>query len=163
MRWTNEQQALIVKYRGTNAPSPTLLTRIPEGDRRYKCPVCHLVLSSADLIEGRCPVCGEAEALRIMCPLDHTHCSHGVIESLAYCPLCGEPVCPECGSHDVAQMSRVTGYIQAVGGWNSGKRQELKDRSRYDPFDLAAVPAPAAAKVPPPPVHALPAPIEVAD
>ena len=66
MRWTNEQQALIVKYRGTNAPSPTLLTRIPEGDRRYKCPVCHLVLSSADLIEGRCPVCGESAGLRIM-------------------------------------------------------------------------------------------------
>ena len=66
MRWTNEQQALIVKYRGTNAPSPTNLTRIPEGDRRYKCLGCHLVLSLPDLDEGRCPVCGESAGLGIM-------------------------------------------------------------------------------------------------
>jgi len=165
MRWTNEQQALIVKYRGTNAPSPTNLTRIPEGDRRYKCPVCHLVLSPADLDEGRCPVCGESAGLRIMCPLDHTHCPHAVVESLAYCPLCGEPVCPECGSHDVSQMSRVTGYMAAVSGWNRGKAQELKDRARYTPSDLAEIapPAPVPAKVQPLPAHALPAPVEVAD
>jgi anaerobic ribonucleoside-triphosphate reductase len=41
-------------------------------------------------------------------------------------------MCPKCESHDVAQISRVTGYIQEVGGWNVGKQQELKDRKRYD-------------------------------
>ena len=56
---SNEQQALIAKYRGTNPPSRKHLTRIPERDRRYKCPVCHLVLSSSDLQDGACPVCGE--------------------------------------------------------------------------------------------------------
>jgi len=31
----------------------------------------------------------------------------------------------------VEHLSRVTGYIQAVSGWNEGKKQELKDRKRY--------------------------------
>ena len=35
------------------------------------------------------------------------------------------------GSHDVVQISRVTGYLQDVSGWNAGKQQELKDRVRY--------------------------------
>jgi len=60
-------------------------------------------------------------------------------------------------------MSRITGYIGDLSGWNNAKRAEIRDRVRYDPFDLAAVPAPAPAKVPPPPVHTPPAPIEVAD
>jgi anaerobic ribonucleoside-triphosphate reductase len=29
------------------------------------------------------------------------------------------------------QISRVTGYLQDVAGWNAGKQQELKDRVRY--------------------------------
>ena len=40
--------------------------------------------------------------------------------------------CPSCGSEDVDHISRITGYLQAVSGWNSAKRQELKDRKRYD-------------------------------
>ena len=39
--------------------------------------------------------------------------------------------CPNCSSEDVEQLSRVTGYIQAVSGWNEAKKQELKDRKRY--------------------------------
>ena len=39
--------------------------------------------------------------------------------------------CPNCGSEDVEQLSRVTGYIQAVSGWSEAKKQELKDRKRY--------------------------------
>jgi ribonucleoside-triphosphate reductase len=39
--------------------------------------------------------------------------------------------CENCGSDNVEQLSRVTGYIQAVGGWNAAKKQELKDRQRY--------------------------------
>jgi anaerobic ribonucleoside-triphosphate reductase len=46
--------------------------------------------------------------------------------------MCGEAVCPECGSHDVTQISRVTGYLQDVSGWNAGKQQELKDRTHYN-------------------------------
>jgi anaerobic ribonucleoside-triphosphate reductase len=40
--------------------------------------------------------------------------------------------CPSCGSPDVEHISRITGYLQAVSGWNNAKRQELKDRKRYD-------------------------------
>jgi ribonucleoside-triphosphate reductase len=44
--------------------------------------------------------------------------------------------CENCGSTNVEQMSRVTGYVQAVGGWNNGKRQELEDRMRYSSSDM---------------------------
>jgi anaerobic ribonucleoside-triphosphate reductase len=40
--------------------------------------------------------------------------------------------CPNCSSTQVDHISRITGYLQAVSGWNSAKRQELKDRKRYD-------------------------------
>ena len=39
--------------------------------------------------------------------------------------------CPNCGSTNVEHLSRVTGYLQDVSGWNAGKQQELKDRKRY--------------------------------
>ena len=66
-----------------------------------------------------------------MCPNDNNECGHDVIDGIAYCDLCGAPMCPECGCHDVSQISRVTGYLQEVAGWNAGKAQELKDRTRY--------------------------------
>ncbi len=40
--------------------------------------------------------------------------------------------CPKCGSDNVQHLSRITGYLQNVEGWNAGKKQELKDRARYD-------------------------------
>jgi anaerobic ribonucleoside-triphosphate reductase len=40
--------------------------------------------------------------------------------------------CPNCGSSEVDHISRITGYLQAVSGWNSAKRQELEDRKRYN-------------------------------
>jgi anaerobic ribonucleoside-triphosphate reductase/intein/homing endonuclease len=40
--------------------------------------------------------------------------------------------CPRCGSNEVQHLSRITGYLQSVDGWNKGKRQELLDRKRYD-------------------------------
>jgi ribonucleoside-triphosphate reductase len=39
--------------------------------------------------------------------------------------------CPNCGSENVDHISRITGYLQAVSGWNSAKRQELRDRKKY--------------------------------
>jgi len=44
--------------------------------------------------------------------------------------------CPNCGSTDVEQISRVTGYLQAVSGWNAAKKQELEDRKRYGEADM---------------------------
>ncbi|MFZ2411860.1 MAG: anaerobic ribonucleoside-triphosphate reductase [Candidatus Methanoperedens sp.] len=40
--------------------------------------------------------------------------------------------CLECGSEHIEKLSRVTGYIQAVSGFNFGKQEELRDRKRHD-------------------------------
>lgn len=54
------------------------------------------------------------------------------VPGLAYCEVCGEAMCPVCGRHHVTQLSRVTGYVGAVGGFNEGKKQEVRDRKRHD-------------------------------
>ncbi len=118
MEWSEEQKKIVDKYRN--------IENIPPQERKYKCPACHYVVDTIP-----CPACGE-HRLKVMCPLDHTHCAHDIVSGIEYCPLCHEAVCPLCGSHDVVQISRVTGYLQDVSGWNAGKRQELKDRVRYD-------------------------------
>jgi anaerobic ribonucleoside-triphosphate reductase len=57
-------------------------------------------------------------------------------KDLTVCSGCGKvtsPIlenCPYCGSNKVEWWSRVTGYYQAVSGWNNGKKQELLDRYR---------------------------------
>ncbi len=55
---------------------------------------------------------------------------------LTICNGCGRvtsPIreqCPYCGSSQVEWWSRVTGYYQAVSGWNESKKKELRDRYR---------------------------------
>jgi anaerobic ribonucleoside-triphosphate reductase len=71
-----------------------------------------------------------------MCEKDYNHCSHDIVDGIAYCPVCKQPMCPECCSHDVSQVSRVTGYLSDVKGWNNAKKQELKDRHRYDDLKI---------------------------
>jgi ribonucleoside-triphosphate reductase len=44
--------------------------------------------------------------------------------------------CDNCGSSNIEQLSRVTGYIQSVSGWNAAKKQELADRMRYGSADM---------------------------
>jgi ribonucleoside-triphosphate reductase len=57
-------------------------------------------------------------------------------KDLTICNNCGKvtsPIyeqCPHCGSSQVEWWSRVTGYYQAVSGWNEGKKKELMDRHR---------------------------------
>lgn len=41
--------------------------------------------------------------------------------------------CPKCGSCNIDHLSRITGYLQSVSGWNAGKKQELLDRVRVNP------------------------------
>ena len=43
--------------------------------------------------------------------------------------------CGNCGSEDLSRYSRITGYYQRVEGWNPSKKQELKDRYRYNAPD----------------------------
>jgi ribonucleoside-triphosphate reductase len=45
--------------------------------------------------------------------------------------------CPNCSSENVEHLSRVTGYLQAVSGWNAAKQQELKDRKRYGAEEMS--------------------------
>jgi hypothetical protein len=93
---------------------------------------CKVVLKESDLEEGRCPVCNTKPEK--MCSLDKVTCSHpsedmsGLID---YCPECGRMRCPICGCHDVMCLSRITGYIQDVTGFNAAKAQEVKDRTHY--------------------------------
>jgi anaerobic ribonucleoside-triphosphate reductase len=57
-------------------------------------------------------------------------------KDLTICNNCGKvtsPIyeqCPSCGSSQVEWWSRVTGYYQAVSGWNEAKKKELMDRYR---------------------------------
>ncbi len=57
-------------------------------------------------------------------------------KDLTVCNDCGvvsplmSRACPNCGSANVEWWSRVTGYYQAVSGWNEGKKRELQDRFR---------------------------------
>lgn len=57
-------------------------------------------------------------------------CAAAFVPNILYCSVCSNPCCPKCHNHDVEQLSRVTGYISAVGGWNKAKQQELRDRHR---------------------------------
>ena len=61
----------------------------------------------------------------------HGHGCNTIVQGIEYCPICGHAMCPVCKNHNVEQLSRVTGYISSVGGWNDSKKQELKDRQRY--------------------------------
>ena len=103
------------------------LKQLPDNLKRYKCNICHC----AGFKESTCPDCGN-EHNELMCVLDHTHCTHPISDGLAYCPICGQAMCPICGTHDVEQWSRITGYIQAIGGFNCAKQQEVKDRHRVN-------------------------------
>lgn len=73
----------------------------------------------------------------LSCPLhqyvvyNHLKCSNELVSLTAFCPLCGNPCCPDCMNHKVEQLSRVTGYMAPVSGYNEGKKQEFKDRQRY--------------------------------
>jgi hypothetical protein len=63
---------------------------------------------------------------------NNAFCMHDTLPNTVVCEVCGEPCCPDCGTHHCEQLSRVTGYIGAVSGWNASKKQEFEDRQRTD-------------------------------
>ena len=121
-------------------PEPLSEPLLPEPETkskiRWKCYSCYAIIDDPDLIDGKkCPDCGES-FLETMCKHDHIcTCANEISSGIRYCPECGQPICP-CGSHSVATVSRVTGYLSEIGGWNNAKKQELKDRVRYSPSHI---------------------------
>lgn len=71
----------------------------------------------------------------LSCPVHKYAAARGLCKrtsgGTAKCPVCGNYVCPECMNHAADVMSRVTGYLQVVSGWNVAKKQEFEDRKRY--------------------------------
>lgn len=128
--WSESEELIIKQAQGKDYK--TVLKEIPEEDKKWKCHTCFTILKNVDLLDKKCPICGE-EYLQQMCPLDTVNsCAHDISSDIANCPICGDSVCPQCGkNHSVVAISRVTGYLSATVGWNRAKLQELKDRRRY--------------------------------
>ena len=95
-----------------------------------KCNKCKLLFFGEDAAQEICPECGDG--LVEGCPMDVPDCTHTNVSGIATCPECGQFICPICGGHHVEVISRVTGYLSPVDSWNNGKKQELKDRVRYN-------------------------------
>ena len=89
--------------------------------------------------DKKVPHCPECKTPVVkMCDSDHVcTCALEISSGMFLCPTCGVPICP-CGAHDCTVISRVTGYLQDIKGWNSGKRAELMDRHRTTVGDLTA-------------------------
>lgn len=109
--------------------------------QRWSCYTCHLHFELPKTEkEPKCPECGEVH-IKKRCPADPEggcKCLQSINPGVKYCEICGKEICPICGDHDVAQVSRVTGYLSDVAGWNNAKKQELKDRVRA-PIDKGEV------------------------
>jgi hypothetical protein len=131
--WSAAELNIIQQFKGKRYE--TFLKEIPVNERRWKCHTCFTILNNSDLIEGKCPICGEIH-IQQMCPIDHNGCGHTISEGIEYCPVCGKNICPQCGDHSVVSVSRVTGYLSDISGWNNAKKQELKDRVRYNPLPI---------------------------
>ena len=143
MEWSPYQLRIIKFFRGENwtseMPPPRAndewLKTLPLQARRFKCHDCHTIFNVDEVdVDGSCVKC-HGHHLVPMCPLDHCHCNSMTgkpIIGIEYCPVCGNIICPCCGTHDIAGISRVTGYMQDVTGFNEAKKQELKDRVRWN-------------------------------
>jgi len=77
-----------------------------------------------DLSKADCPIHNYAATVNKVC-LD-------VHAGISMCPICDNGMCNICKNHNVQQISRVTGYMSVVSGFNEGKKQELRDRKRYN-------------------------------
>lgn len=135
VNWSAHEQEIIQQFTGKDYR--TFLNEIPENERKWKCWTCKTILKNSELVEGKCPLCHETHLIQI-CPLDTVNgCEHTISNGIATCPICNQPICPICGSnHSVATISRVTGYLSNVEGWNAAKKAELRDRMRYNPLSM---------------------------
>lgn len=129
-----------------------MLKSLPENETLHKCHHCNYIfdltqcgqLNILTILRDRnyvyCPRCWmrnpelmcKVDAYSLVLKLNGKGCRTGdVISGTDLCPVCNRSMCPECFNHSVVSLSRVTGYVQDINGWNNAKRQELKDRRRY--------------------------------
>jgi len=128
------------------------LRSLPENQSLYKCGHCKYIFNINHagmaniliILRGNWvafyPICNQNDA-ECLCKIDAysiwlklqgKDCRKGeIIAGTELCPVCNKPACPECWNHSVVSLSRVTGYVQDISGWNNAKRQELLDRQRY--------------------------------
>lgn len=129
-----------------------MLKNLPENESIFKCQSCKqifniytegllvfMALAPKDNII--CPNC-KTSNVELMCRVDiyslflklsGFKCRDGQpISGVDICPVCHTNLCPRCFNHDCLGLSRVTGYMSAVSGWNAAKKQELIDRKRYE-------------------------------
>lgn len=128
-----------------------ILIELPENTSVFKCYTCRTIfdifsqgisvlIALSDKEHILCPEC-KSEATELMCKVDvystylkiiGFNCRKGeMINGTDICPVCNQPICPECHNHSTVSLSRVTGYVQDISGWNAAKKQELLDRKRY--------------------------------
>lgn len=128
------------------------LKELPENMSMFKCYSCMSIFDIFDdnripvmiaLIDKEniiCPHC-KSYNTELMCKVDAYstflkmkgfNCRDGnIMSGTDICPSCNSPICPQCYNHSVVSLSRVTGYMQDISGWNAAKKQELADRKRY--------------------------------
>lgn len=127
------------------------LVNLPDNTSIYKCNHCRYIFrprppTDVEMIivgstRETCPLC-RVESVELLCKTDVysiflkenniVDCRKAtVIPKTDLCPVCRRSMCPICYNHSCIALSRVTGYIQAIDGWNEAKKQELIDRKRY--------------------------------
>lgn len=130
-----------------------MLRSLPENDSIYKCQHCKYIFNINHngmanilvILRGNwvafCPLCGmndseclcKADVYSIYLNLKGEKCRTGeIIAGAEICPVCDRSFCPQCMNHNVIALSRVTGYMGDINGWNNGKKEELKDRQHYN-------------------------------
>lgn len=126
----------IKRFKGIETPLPFPMTN-------YSCNQCKTIIPQNQVaieINGgnieipHCPDCGSQVVL--MCERDHLcRCRDSIFPTVFICHICGKPTC-QCGAHDVEVVSRITGYMSSLSGWNKAKVAEFHDRVRTDPREL---------------------------
>jgi hypothetical protein len=120
-----------------------VLRELPDNDSLFKCQQCKVIfdiysggfpvlMALSDKNGMLCPEC-KSENTDIMCKVDSYSltlklngfvCREEVlINGADICPECNMPVCPICMNHHVISLSRVTGYVSDISGWNAAKKQ----------------------------------------
>ena len=128
------------------------LRNLPENDSIYHCSHCRYIFNInhegmtniLTILNSKwvafCPECHQNDS-ECICKVDvhaiklrlqNKKCISGdMVSGAELCPVCSKAICPTCFNHSVIALSRVTGYVQSLDGWNKGKQQEFKDRQRY--------------------------------